>query len=64
MKEKLSDLILGLEKLKRITIGEYTIYEKGVSEGTIHIEHESGEGGDFNSAAFHEVVEKFYIDNF
>lgn len=64
MKERLFDVINKTKKNKSITIGKYTIYENGNSPRTIHIEHESGEGGDFSAAKFHEVLEKFYIDNF
>jgi len=43
-------------------IGNYTLRQSARDGFMIY--HESGEGGQFNPAKFHEVLDKFYKENF
>lgn len=38
--------------------------KKGITEGRVWIERKSGEGGDFDSAEFYDLVEKLYNERF
>lgn len=62
--KKLSELIHGLNGDKSIMVGEFTIFEDGVSPDRVWIERRGGEGGNFSRNKFSKVVKKFYIDNF
>ena len=46
-----------------VTVGPYTI-KRGMMPGNVWIEHESGEGGDFDAEALAAVIGEFYAANF
>ena len=40
------------------------IIKPGIQKGTIWIQREDGEGGEFSANDFYKVLNKFYNDNF
>ena len=65
----------GLEKAKRmgmygdtdsVTIGKFTISRQDPDgeDRSVWIQHESGEGGEFQDSAFEKAIEEFYKANF
>lgn len=57
----LYDAVLDAE----IVIGDYTISARTVSNPeNIFIRHNSGEGGEFKKSALHDLIDKFYKENF
>jgi len=53
-------------EMPKIKIGEYSLCEFSdkKNEKTIWIEHESGEGSQFQKSDFLKVLNKFYKENF
>ncbi len=54
--------ILNLKTKKSIKLGQFTIYE--LSNLSIFIQHESGEGAEFAIDEFEKAVKLFYQTNF
>jgi len=62
--KKLAEVIHGLNYGKSITVGDFTIYDRGVGAGSFWISRDDGSSGDFSRKDFLKVVTKFYADNF
>lgn len=54
--------ILDLDKKKGIKLGQFTIYQ--LTNLSIFIQHESGEGAEFSIEEFEKAVKLFYQTNF
>jgi hypothetical protein len=54
--------ILDLETKKGIKLGQFTIYQ--LTNLSIFIQHESGEGAEFSIEEFEKAVKLFYQTNF
>ena len=54
------------QRIEVITIGEYTLDKRNLHSGSnkLWIEHESGEGGEFNESDLTKVIGEFYAKNF
>ncbi len=46
------------------TESEGFIIKKGISDGRVWIERQSGEGGDFDAKEFYDLIERFYNERF
>lgn len=69
LKEKETELIknenmdiLNLDKKKGIKLGQFTIYE--LTNLSVYIQHESGEGAEFSIDDLEKAVKLFYQKNF
>lgn len=54
--------ILDLETKKSIKLGQFTIYE--LTNLSVFIQHESGEGAEFSIDDFEKAIKLFYQTNF
>ena len=54
--------ILDLETKKSINLGQFTIYE--LTNLSVFIQHDSGEGAEFAIDEFEKAVKLFYQTNF
>lgn len=56
------DNILDLDKKKGIKLGQFTIYE--LTNLSVFIQHDSGEGAEFSIDDLEKAVKLFYQTNF
>ena len=62
MKTSNMENILDLDTKKAVRIGQFTIYQ--LSNLSVFIQHDSGEGAEFSIDEFEKAVKLFYQTNF
>lgn len=62
MKTSNMENILDLDTKKAVKIGQFTIYQ--LTNLSVFIQHDSGEGAEFSIEEFEKAVKLFYQTNF